>query len=88
VRLVAISVDERQDSVQLAEALDIDFPLLRDADLSVAVAYGVAMQGRDIAIPAVFVVGTNRRVRWRTIGESAIDRASVNDILEQVEAAR
>ena len=85
---MAISVDEMSDSVELAKTLDLPFPLLRDADLAVADAYGVAMLGREIAIPAVFVISRDKQIRFRYVGESQIDRPSVGDILAQVGAAR
>ena len=82
--LAAISADPREDSVALAEHLGIDFPLLSDGDLKVANAYGVAMAGGDIAVPATFVILPDRTVYWRKVGESMADRPSVEELLEVV----
>jgi peroxiredoxin len=88
IGLAAISVDAREESVELADKLGIHYPLLRDADLKVAMAYGVAMKGRDIAIPAVFVVSPSGAIVWKKVGESMTDRPSVDRIMEMAEGAR
>jgi peroxiredoxin len=82
VGLVAISVDSRQESAALAEKLGIGFPLLQDEGLATALAYGVAMEGKDIAIPATFVVGRDRSIAWKRVGESVTDRPDVDEVLE------
>jgi len=50
-------------------------------------AYGVAMDGDDIAIPATFVISRVGRIHWRKIGESMHDRPSVEAILAAVDSA-
>lgn len=86
--LAAISADAAEESVALADKLAIGFPLLSDTDLRAATAWGVAMQGKDIAVPATFVVLPDRRVFWKKVGESVTDRADNDEILEVVERAR
>jgi peroxiredoxin len=54
----------------------------------VASAYGVAMKGRDIAVPSVFVVKRDRTIAWEKIGENVGDRPSADDIVAQVTAAK
>jgi peroxiredoxin len=88
VGLAAISVDERSDSEALARSLLIGYPLLRDDGLRIATAYGVAMQGRDIAIPAVFVVLPSGVIFWKKVGESMLERPRTGQILEEVDRAR
>jgi peroxiredoxin len=88
VGLAAISADAAEESVALADKLAIGFPLLSDTDLRAATAWGVAMQGKDIAVPATFVVLPDRRVFWKKVGESVTDRADNDEILEVVERAR
>ena len=60
----------------MASEIGIPFPLLRDADLKVANAYGVAMNGKDIALPAVFVISRDGRIVFKAIGENPADPAS------------
>lgn len=71
----------------LATRLDLHFPLLSDADLRVAAAYGVAMSGRDIAVPSVFVVRPDRVIAWKCVGETMADRPGVEEVLAQVRDA-
>jgi len=60
---------------------------LRDADLKVANAYGVAMKGRDIALPAVFVISREGRIVFKAIGENPADRASISAILAALDSS-
>lgn len=82
VEIAAISVDSREDSAQLAKSLELPFPLLEDVDLRVALQWGVAMEGRDIAVPAVFVVLPNGTIFWKKVGESMADRPTNAQILD------
>ena len=86
--MVAISVDPAADSSKLAADLGLHFPLLSDADLHVASSYGVAMKGRDIAVPSVFVLRQDRTIAWQKIGEDMTDRPSGGEVLEQVRKAK
>jgi hypothetical protein len=55
--------------------------------LKVASSYGVAMQGRNIAVPSVFVVRKDRSIAWKKIGEDMADRPTAAEVLAQVKAA-
>jgi peroxiredoxin len=68
--------------------LGLHFPLLSDADMRVVTAYGVAMKGRDIAVPSVYVVRQNRTIAFHKVGETVGDRASPDEVVAQVTAAR
>lgn len=81
---MAISADDAEASTALAARLGLGFSLLSDPDLAVAVRYGVAMAGRDIAVPAVLVVRRDRTVAWRYVGEDMTDRPRAVMVLEQV----
>ena len=87
VGMAAISVDEQAESEKLAQELKIPFPLLRDDRLAVATAYGVAMEGRDIAVPSVFVVRQDGRIFWKKVGESIRDRPTPAEIIVMTEKA-
>lgn len=88
VSLAAISVDAISDSVNLAAKLGVSFPLLSDPDLKTALAYGVAMKGAEIAVPSVFIIGRDRRVHYRHIGESISDRPTPDTILDAIDRIR
>ena len=86
--LAAISVDPVDDSTRLAGKLGIGFPLLADPELKTALAYGVAMKGDDIAVPSIFIVGRDRRIHYRHVGESIMDRPSPYTILDAIDRMR
>jgi peroxiredoxin len=71
----------------MATELGLHFPLLSDPDLRVASAYGVAMKGRDIAVPSLFVVKTDRTIAFRKVGENVGDRPTPDEVVAQVQAA-
>lgn len=85
---MAISVDERADSVTLAGKLGVAFPLLADPGLKTALAYGVAMQGQDIAVPSVFIVGQDKKIHFKKVGESISDRPSPDTLLRAIDALK
>ncbi|MRG96970.1 peroxiredoxin family protein [Polyangium spumosum] len=87
VGLAAISVDTEAESRALADKLGVRYPLLRDDGLKTALAYGVAMQGQDIAVPAVFVILPDGRIFFRQVGESINDRPSNAELLDIVDRA-
>lgn len=81
---MAISVDTTEESVALAGKLGLPFALLADPGLKAALAYGVAMDGEEIAVPAVFVVTRDRRIVYRHVGESITDRPTPDDMLAAI----
>jgi peroxiredoxin len=85
---VAISVDSPADSLALAQKLSIGFALLSDPDLSVITAWGVAMDGKDIAVPATFIVRADGKIEYAYIGETQADRPAPADILKLAAALK
>lgn len=77
-------MDNREQSTALVKRLELKIPLLADAGMKVIRAYGVAMEGRDIAVPSVFIVGQDRQVLYRHVGKSMMDRPEVEDLLKRV----
>lgn len=88
IKVVAISVDAIEDSVTFANKLSITFPLLFDEGLKAALAYGVAMDGDEIAVPSVFIVNTRRQIVFEYVGESVVDRPGVGRLLEEAKKAK
>jgi hypothetical protein len=39
------------------------------------------MEGRDIAVPAVFVLEPDRSIAWKKVGEDMNDRPSAADVV-------
>lgn len=80
-------MDLAPESKLLARQLGIEFPLLSDPDAKVAEAWGVAMLGEELAIPATFVVGPDGTIAWRHVGERVPDRPPVEVVREQARRA-
>jgi hypothetical protein len=43
------------------------------------------MEGEEIAVPAVFIVDQQKRIRFEHVGESVVDRPSAGDLLDEVD---
>jgi len=71
--VVALSVDAPERSQIVREQLGLAFPILSDADRAVVRAWDLynPKEFGGIAIPAVFVIGSDRRVRYRSVDDTA-----------------
>lgn len=79
--LAAISVDDAATSRELVADKALGFPLLSDPEREVISAWGVAMDGEPIAVPATFVVRPDRTIAWRHVGETMMDRPQSQVVL-------
>ena len=86
--MAAISVDEAEDSRELIEDKEITIPLLNDLEMQVIRAYGVAMDGEDIAVPATFIIKQDRSIYWKHIGETMADRPPTDELPALADKAR
>jgi peroxiredoxin len=84
--VIAISADALDKSRTLAIDRDLPFPLASDPELRVINAYGVAMQGEDIAVPSVFLVAPDGQILWHHVGETMMDRPVPEMILSHARA--
>lgn len=82
---MAISVDTAEESQGLISARNLRFPLASDPRMAVIIAYGLAMEGRDISVPATFIIAPDRRVLHRYIGENMTDRPNLEEIVQMTE---
>lgn len=68
------------------------FPFLLDEDRSVTKAWGIyvrlAKDAFNIARPSTFIVDRSGTVRWIYLGENQLDRAPIETVLQQAQAAR
>jgi peroxiredoxin len=71
--VVALSVDPEDRSEPLRKQLGIEFPILCDTGRRVIREWGLYNPDEmgGIAVPAVFVIGTNRRVLYRSIDNTS-----------------
>jgi peroxiredoxin len=68
-----ISVDSYHSNAAFARSLKLDFPLLSDWDCQASRDYGVLLEGPDISIRAVFVIGKDGRVLFSDITDDLDD---------------
>jgi peroxiredoxin len=80
-------VDPPDRSRALAEKLGVKYPLLSDPKREVTRAYGVEDQENGIAWPAIFIVGRDGNVRWRSLAETFKVRPASEVVLEALDAA-
>jgi peroxiredoxin len=70
----------------------LPFPFLLDEDRAVTKAYGIyhrlGLDAINIAHPATFVVDRSGIVRWIYVGNTQVDRAPVEQVLEAVANAQ
>ena len=71
--VVALSVDEPARSQAVREQLGLAFPILSDPSRATVRAWDLynPKEFGGIAIPSVFVIGTDMRVRYRSIDDTA-----------------
>jgi len=84
---VAVSVDPVAENLRVADKLGLDFPILADETRTVIEAYGVlhphgGMSGRDIARPAILLIGPDGSVRWRRITDNWRIRVLPEEVIE------
>jgi len=83
--ILAISVEGPSPGQRVSNLLDLQYPLLSDADHQVTDQYGVYnLLGDTLATPSVFVIDLEGVIRWQYMGQSSGDRPSNEMILEQV----
>lgn len=91
VRIVGISADTVSRSRSFAEEHRITFPLLSDPALSVIRRYGVEHTGKQISLPAVFILSADRRVVFAQVARQMWDRPSWKElraVLEKLTGGR
>ena len=56
--------------------------------MKVISAYGLAMDGDDIAVPATLVIDQQKQIHWKYVGEDMTDRPSPEQVLELADKVR
>ena len=87
--LAAISVDTIEDSAHFTQEWRFPFPLLSDTRLQVIDAYGLrnpnGHDGKDISHPAVIIIDSGKRVRYKYVGKTPMDRPADDEILFEIQ---
>lgn len=84
-----IAAEPPDKVLDTAKAYDVPFPLMADTDKKVIEAYRVLNEKKKSAIPAMFLIGKDKKVKWAHAARDYKTRPSVDDIvaaLEQVSA--
>lgn len=88
--VVAISIDEPEQSKKLAIKKRFDFSLLSDPDAQVIDKFGLRhpdanpLGEKDIARPATFILDRNGQVVWKILPESWRIRVRPETIIDQL----
>ena len=83
--ILAISVEDSPVGQHVSDLLDLQYPVLSDADHRVTGQYGVYnLLGDSLAAPSVFIIDLEGIIRWEYVGQSTSDRPSNQTILEQL----
>ena len=90
VEIAAISVDSPDESRKLCKSRGYTFPFLSDPQAEVIRRYGVlhtrgGENGRDIALPAEFLVDQTGTIRWVKLTDDVRVRARPEEVLKAVD---
>lgn len=85
-----MSADATDASKSFARDQGVEFPLLADQGARVVREYGLLHEGAgleapDIAIPAQFLLDSDRKILWRHVAKRVQDRADPERLLRVVE---
>ena len=86
MRVLAVSVDDTEQSRALVDRLSLAFPLGTDTGRSLTRAFGVYDPGNDIAWPALFLLDAGGVVRWRSLAETYPVRPAWQVVLDAIDA--
>ena len=83
--ILAVAFQDNARAQTMAQAIGAGFPILADANHTVADAYGVFnLLGDGVATPSVFVIDTGGRIVWSYVGQDANDRPSAKEVLSRL----
>lgn len=81
--VVAVSVDDADDSAALRDKLGLDFELYRDPG-DLGRAYGVFDDDTEIHLAATFVIARGGKVVFKYVGADKTDRPTVQALLDSL----
>jgi len=90
VEIAAISVDSPDESRKLCKSKGYTYPFLSDPQAEVIRRYGVlhaggGENGRDIALPAEFLVDQTGTIRWVKLTDDVRVRARPEEVLKALD---
>ena len=84
--VVAVWVTPPGRSATVVRKLGLTYPVLSDVDLATIRAYGVEDAQNGIAWPAIYIVGTDGKIRWRSLVEDYKVRPAADVVLAALRA--
>lgn len=84
-QVYGISTDELSKNKEFAESLGLGFPLLSDAEGTVAGKYGVLMPSGSMAKRVTFVIGQDGKIAFVGTGRDAMDPAGAAGACSQLD---
>ena len=86
--LVAISTDELDGAMNMALYTGAEFPIAADPNEQIARSFGVFnLLGDGVATPATFIVGSDGKIDWARVGNTAGDRVLPAELLPRLREA-
>ena len=90
VQILAISIDNTEDSAELAEALALSYPLLSDPDAKTIEAYGLVHEDPGLGLerisrPATLLLDGDGRVVYRFVPDNWRVRIRPETLLERLD---
>ena len=86
--LLAISTDELDGAANMAAYTGAACSIAADPDEQIARSYGVFnLLGDGVATPATFIVGSDGKVDWVRVGNTAGDRVLPAELLPRLREA-
>jgi peroxiredoxin len=84
--ILALSMDEVEDSKELVEAQHLPFRILSAREIPVLADYGLeheggGPEGETIAVPAQLLVAQDGRIVWQHVARRITDRAAPEETL-------
>lgn len=84
--VVAMIAAEAPDKVlDTAKAYEVPFPLMANPDKSVLEAYNVLNEKKKAAVPAMFLIGKDKKVKWAHGARDYKTRPEVDDLVAALE---
>ncbi len=86
VELIAISADDVQNALGMADFASATFPILSDSGAAVARSYRVFdLHDDGVAAPATFILNADGEILSVHVGETIAERPTADEMLSQID---
>ncbi len=84
MQIIALSVQSQELASLRSKVSSAQYPILADAEHTVAELYGVFASSYANAKPSVFIIKQNGQIAWEYIGQYSESKVSSSTILENL----